>query len=85
MVLEFSLVLILLVLGLFWFPFSRIFCFNFGVYIVVDLFYLLGCSILVYIRTTEKWPLWKEGHRWFSFNYVRTYINTAKQKNPLIL
>jgi hypothetical protein len=49
MVLEFPLVLIPLVLGLFWFPFSRIFCFGFGVYILVDLFYLLGCYILVYI------------------------------------
>jgi hypothetical protein len=49
MVLEFPLVLILLVLELFWFPFSRIFFFGFGVYIFVDLFYLLGCSILVYI------------------------------------
>jgi hypothetical protein len=43
------MVLIPLVLGLFWFPCSGIFCFGFGVYIVVDLFYLLGCSILVYI------------------------------------
>jgi hypothetical protein len=49
MVLEFPLVLILLVVGLFWFPFYGIFCFGFGVYIVVNLFYLLGCSIWVYI------------------------------------
>jgi hypothetical protein len=49
MVLQFPLVLIPLVLGLFWFPFSRIFCFGFGVYIFVDLFYLLGCSILLNI------------------------------------
>jgi hypothetical protein len=42
MVLEFPLVLIPLVFGLFWFPFSGILCFGFGVYIVVDLFYMLG-------------------------------------------